>query len=147
MDNSIFDRCFDLVIGSEGGYVNDPRDPGGETKFGISKRAYPDVSIADLDELTAKAIYMKDYFIKVGAQGQQFFKAYVLFDSAVLHGVSWALHFDSLVTQKNSPVWQELFLTERAMSERADRNWATYGKGWTERLIRVGLQSLCEAPS
>jgi lysozyme family protein len=146
LSDPIFDRAFDLVIGSEGGYVNDPRDPGGETKFGISKRAYPDVSIADLDVLAAKAIYMKDYFVRVGAEGQQFFKAYVLFDSAVLHGVSWALHFNSLCTQKNSPNWQEEFLTARAMAEREDRNWATYGKGWTERLIRVALQSLLEAP-
>ena len=35
---SAFDRAFRVVIGHEGGYVNDPRDPGGETKFGISRR-------------------------------------------------------------------------------------------------------------
>ena len=35
---TIFDKAFDLVIGAEGGYVNDPKDPGGETKYGISKK-------------------------------------------------------------------------------------------------------------
>ncbi len=33
-----FDLAFDRLVTSEGGYVNDPADPGGETKFGISKR-------------------------------------------------------------------------------------------------------------
>ena len=33
-----FDTAFDRLMGHEGGYVNDPADPGGETKFGISKR-------------------------------------------------------------------------------------------------------------
>lgn len=138
----IFDKCFSIVIGNEGGYINDSRDSGGETKFGISKRAYPDVSIPDLDEATAKSIYMKDYFVRVGADKVPYFRALVLFDTSVLHGVSWALHFDSLCTQKNSPNWQEEFLLFRAMSEREDKNWATYGKGWTARLLRLALESV-----
>jgi len=36
-----FQQAFERTIGFEGGYANDPRDPGGETKYGISKRAYP----------------------------------------------------------------------------------------------------------
>ena len=32
-----FDKAFELVIGHEGGYSNNPKDPGGETKYGISK--------------------------------------------------------------------------------------------------------------
>jgi lysozyme family protein len=34
-----FDTAFQRLIGHEGGYVNDPRDPGGETKYGISRRS------------------------------------------------------------------------------------------------------------
>ncbi len=37
------DTAFSRIIASEGGYTNNPADPGGETKFGISKRSYPDV--------------------------------------------------------------------------------------------------------
>ena len=33
-----FDQAFEKLIGHEGGYVNNPADPGGETKFGISRR-------------------------------------------------------------------------------------------------------------
>ena len=31
-----FDAAFDRLIGHEGGYVNNPRDPGGETKYCIA---------------------------------------------------------------------------------------------------------------
>lgn len=50
------------IIGAEGGYVNDPDDPGGETKFGISKRAYPTLDIAGLTEADALEIYRRDYW-------------------------------------------------------------------------------------
>ena len=36
-----FETAFHALIGNEGGYANNPADPGGETKYGISKRAYP----------------------------------------------------------------------------------------------------------
>ena len=55
-----FDVAFEKLIGHEGGYVNDARDPGGETKYGISKRAYPDEDIAGLTLERAKQIYRRD---------------------------------------------------------------------------------------
>ena len=53
------------TVGREGGYVYDKKDPGGETKFGISKRSYPNVDIKNLSLEGAKAIYRKDY-TKIG---------------------------------------------------------------------------------
>jgi lysozyme family protein len=61
-----FDEAFDVLIGHEGGYVNHPGDPGGETKFGISKRAYPALDIKALTLGQAKAIYRRDYWIPAG---------------------------------------------------------------------------------
>lgn len=52
----------DRLLAHEGGYVNDPRDPGGETKFGISKRAYPQLDIKNLTREQAIAIYDRDYY-------------------------------------------------------------------------------------
>lgn len=52
----------DLIDRWEGGYVNDPKDPGGETKYGISKRAYPAVDIANLTRERAEALYQVDYW-------------------------------------------------------------------------------------
>lgn len=57
-----FEYAFDKTLRFEGGYVNDPDDPGGETRFGISKRSYPDVDIAALSETQAKDIYRRDYW-------------------------------------------------------------------------------------
>ena len=52
-----FDEIIEVVLHHEGGYVNDPKDPGGETNFGISKRAYPDVDMKTLTKEGAKDIY------------------------------------------------------------------------------------------
>src|SRR4030067_2776049 len=62
MEMNKFDRAIDLILAEEGGYVIDPLDPGGETKYGISKRAYPEINIPSLTTEQGKAIYMGDYW-------------------------------------------------------------------------------------
>ena len=57
-----FEPAVEWMLSHEGGYVNDPNDAGGETKYGISKRSYPDVDIAALTLDDAKAIYKRDYW-------------------------------------------------------------------------------------
>ena len=59
-----FDEIIEVVLEHEGGYVNDPKDPGGETKYGVSKRAYPNEDIKNLTEDEAKDIYRRDYWKK-----------------------------------------------------------------------------------
>lgn len=59
---TLFDDAFDFTIGNEGGYVNDPYDKGGETKWGISQRSYPRITIKTLTKEQAKAIYHNDYW-------------------------------------------------------------------------------------
>jgi lysozyme family protein len=54
--------ALDWIIRMEGGYVNDPKDPGGETKYGISKKNFPDLDIKNLTEEDAREIYAKDYW-------------------------------------------------------------------------------------
>jgi lysozyme family protein len=58
-------KVHDLIkktVAVEGGYVNDPVDAGGETKYGISKRSYPSVDIAALTLDEAIKIYERDYW-------------------------------------------------------------------------------------
>jgi len=57
-----FLRAVEVVLEHEGGYVHDPRDPGGETKYGISKRSYPSLDIASLTREDAIAIYYRDWW-------------------------------------------------------------------------------------
>jgi lysozyme family protein len=88
--HSDFDSIIDSVIESEGGYINDKIDPGGETKYGISKRAYPDVDIKNLTKDGAKAIYFSDYWhrakvAKIPARLREIF-----FDMCVNFGITGA---------------------------------------------------------
>ena len=57
-----FDEIIEIVLHHEGGYVNDPKDPGGETNFGIAKRSHPDVDIKNLTKDGAKEIYKEHYW-------------------------------------------------------------------------------------
>ena len=57
-----FEDIINDVFEKEGGYVNDPKDPGGETKYGISKRAFPNVDIKSITKEDAKKIYMDNYW-------------------------------------------------------------------------------------
>lgn len=67
----------------EGGYDNDPDDPGGETKFGIDKRSHPEVDIRHLTQESATEIYWREYWVKHGCEwldrplGEVFFNACV----------------------------------------------------------------------
>lgn len=60
-----FVAAFLHTVGIEGGYVNDPYDPGGETKFGISHRTYPDLDIKNLNVNQARVIYWNDFWKKL----------------------------------------------------------------------------------
>lgn len=62
MDPQQLDKILDRLIKREGGYVDDPNDAGGETKYGISKRSYPHLDIKNLTKADAKAIYIQDFY-------------------------------------------------------------------------------------
>lgn len=64
-----FSPAIKIVLKHEGGYVNNPNDPGGETKYGISKASYPHLNIKNLTENEAKGIYYQDYWLKNGLNG------------------------------------------------------------------------------
>jgi len=61
-----FEEAVEKVLKHEGGYVNHPSDPGGETKYGISKRSYPYLDIQSLTVEDAKEIYRRDWWDKYG---------------------------------------------------------------------------------
>jgi len=59
------EKAMPVIFEHEGGYVNDPDDPGGETKYGISKRAHPAVDIKSLTKDEATEIYDCDYWCPI----------------------------------------------------------------------------------
>jgi lysozyme family protein len=84
-----FEDAIDHILGNEGGYVNDPADPGGETNFGICRRQYPNLDIAHLTRAEACAIYERDYWFCDGIHNQAV--ATKVFDMAVNMGRNTAV--------------------------------------------------------
>lgn len=85
-----FDTAFDRLIGHEGGYVNNPADPGGETNWGISKRSYPHIDIKNLTRDDAKVIYRQDFWDVLGEDAHPAIK-FQVFDFAVNSGIQTAI--------------------------------------------------------
>jgi len=81
-----FEDCIDKVLEHEGGYVNDPNDLGGETNFGISKKAYPDVDIKNLTREEAKEIYKDGYWDRYKIEKMPENLRYVYFDMVLNMG-------------------------------------------------------------
>lgn len=115
----------------EGGYVNDPDDPGGETKYGISKRAYPNEDIKNLTRERAEFLYKRDYWDIPGFDLDNFpqDKAIVLFNVAVNMGVSKAKAF-------SGGNWRDAIAAIRAHYAniiRKNPKMKKYEKGWENR--------------
>lgn len=73
-----------------GGYTNDPNDPGGETKYGIAKRYHPSLDIASLTPEQAANIYAHEYWDSCGCDQIPFPFCVAVFDTAVNCGVARA---------------------------------------------------------
>ena len=86
-----FYRCIDFILAEEGGYANHPADPGGETKYGISKRAYPHLNIATLTLEDATELYERDYWQPIHGEAFPDGLALLLFDAAVNQGPNTAI--------------------------------------------------------
>ena len=66
---SNYDKCLETILHHEGGYVNHPEDPGGETNLGVTKRVYEEFGgTKDMKDLTVEdvaPIYKKGYWDKM----------------------------------------------------------------------------------
>ncbi len=124
----------------DGGYTNDPDDPGGETRWGVSKRAYPDIDIKSLTKEEAKVIYMNDYWDKMGCSLLEKPLAIAAFDTAVNCGVGrtkkWLSTIDVKYPDPRRPTRE---LLQRRIAHYAEiikknPNLSKYGKGWGNRV-------------
>ncbi len=148
---NVFETMFDRLMGNEGGYVNDPKDPGGETNWGISKRSYPNLDIKNLTRLQARDIYYKDFWLAIDGENNYDGVAFQLFDFAVNSGIQTAIrayqralgvaddgHFGpySKAAAKSFPEWQQIMrlLAERLDFMRKLKAWPNFGSGWAGRI-------------
>lgn len=131
-----FQIALTKVLSSEGGYVNDSSDPGGETNLGISKRAYPNVDIKSLTPETVAPIYKRDYWDRIAGDNLPSPLNYVAFDCAVNQGVGEA----AVLMRAASSVSGLLRL--RLDRYRHSPQWSKYGAGWAGRLVDVASFAL-----
>ena len=145
--------AIDRVLGHEAGYVNDPADPGGETKWGISKREYPHLNIKELSREAAISIYYHDYWRPLHVERYPSAVAYQLLDSAVHSGIGQSIRFlQRAIGAADDGRWGPesqraidatdindallLFLAERVEFMTKLRNWPSHGRGWARRIAK-----------
>ena len=158
-----FDTAFERLIGHEGGFSDNPNDPGNwtggrpgvgkllGTKYGIAANTYPDLDIKALTLDQAKAIYRRDWWDKIHADQLPGAVAFQLWDFAVNAGISRAvislqravgvaddgkLGPRTLAAVNAMPVPDVLarFNAERLEFYASLSTWPTYGKGWARRV-------------
>lgn len=152
--SAIFEQAVAFVLADriEGGYVNDPRDPGGETNFGISKRAYPGENIRELTRAGAISIYHRDYWQACACDALPPALGVATFDCAVNQGTGVAVRLlqtalrvkaDGIVGPRTLAAAQAADVFEVLMdllSWRLRRyaftaNASVYMRGWSKRVL------------
>ena len=150
-----FDTAFTTLLGHEGGYVNDPQDPGGETRWGVTvavARAHGYVGdMRDFPQTAAKHIYRKAYWDSVRADELPPALRYAVFDAAVnsgpAQGVKWLQRAvgatdDGRIgpqTLAMARAAQPDFALRRMLAQRLTfmtdlKNWPRHGRGWARRV-------------
>lgn len=129
---STFDTLVLKVLDREGGYVNNPDDRGGETNFGISKRANPTVDIKNLTPEGAKAIYKADYWDTINGDALPENVRDLAFDTAVHHGPGRAKQW--LTQSGNDPAKLLAIRRDALRKQGAQPGQEQFLKGWMNRM-------------
>lgn len=157
-----FDASFQLVLKHEGGFVNDPADPGGATNLGITIGTLSDhlgrpATVADvraITKFTAGRIYRANYWDRARCDDLPVGLDYAVFDFAVNSGVSRAVRtLQRIIGVKDDGVIGAKTMTaikgkdarslivrlcdERLKFVRGLRTFTRFGKGWTTRIVNV----------
>jgi lysozyme family protein len=147
-----YNYCLQQVLKSEGGYTNDPRDPGGPTNFGITiadYRAYINKAgtaqdVKNMHLADAQAIYRSKYWNALGCDALPSGVDYTVFDYGVNSGIGRAR---TVYNQMKSKYAKPIDLINAINDERLAflkslRTWATFGGGWGPRVARVRADSV-----
>jgi lysozyme family protein len=159
-----FDKCFELMLAHEGGYVHHEKDPGGPTNHGVTQRVWEEwlgrpVSEKEMRALTpamVKPLYKRKYWDACRADDLVAGVDYVVFDVAVNSGPGRAIKFlQSCVnvtvdggfgpatlaavkkTEEDPARLIELYCAKRLEFLQSLKTFETFGKGWSRRVAEV----------
>lgn len=134
------------VLTYEGGYSNDPKDPGGSTYKGVTQATYAawrkrmqldDRSVRLMTETELQAIYQTGYWNTIGASTLPTGVDLVTFDASVNSGPRQALTWLKRSTKLTSVETIDAFCSARLSFLKALRTWSHFGKGWQARVTDV----------
>lgn len=150
-----FQQIFDRVIGHEGGYANDPRDTGGETNWGITKRTARENGylgdIRQMKRVQAFEIYKQAFWQRYQCERFPSALAFQFFDACVNHGAGNAARMlqravgvldDGVIGKLTLQAVENQSLNDTLMCLVAERlkfytrlsNFNAFGKGWINRM-------------
>jgi lysozyme family protein len=137
--------CLKIILQNEGGYVNNPKDPGGETNYGITKatarsHGYTG-NMHDIPMSVVERIYRESYW--KGCDDLPSGVDLCVFDFAVNSGPGRAWGVYKAAKSING------ICDERLRFLRGLKTWATFGKGWAKRveLVRSKALKMAAAPA
>jgi lysozyme family protein len=160
-----FQACLDLVLKSEGGWVNHPSDPGGETNLGVTKRVWEEYvghPVESLKKLTKEDVaplyeqkYWRPCYGEVLPRGLDF----VVFSMGVNAGPGRSVKLlqqsigcvpdgiigpatRELISASNSATLIAKFSEARRDYYRSLKNFPIFGKGWVARCDREETEAL-----
>ena len=154
-----YDKCLETILHHEGGYVNHPKDPGGETNLGVTKRVYEEHGgTKDMKDLTVEdvaPIYKKGYWDKMKGDDLPGGLDLCVFDFGVNAGPGRAAKFLQQMIGTtvdggigpNTLAKLEEYVRENGEHESVKKyqemrqkyyeglsTFSTFGKGWTRRV-------------
>jgi lysozyme family protein len=156
---SNYDKCLETILHHEGGYVNHPKDPGGETNLGVTKRVYEEHGgTKDMKDLLVEdvaPIYKKGYWDKMKGDDLPGGLDLCVFDFGVNAGPGRAAKFLQQMIGTtvdggigpNTLAKVEEYVRENGEHETVKKyqemrqkyyeqlsTFATFGRGWTRRV-------------
>jgi lysozyme family protein len=154
---ALFEIAFAMVLEHEGGYVNDPYDPGGETIYGLSRNYHPEAWANGKPSIEqAKMIYKRDYWDSCRCDKLPPPLALMVFDSAINQGPQQAIRFlqralnvedDGIIGPKtlkaaqnsNTFIALAVLASQRIKHYSALSTWQRYGNGWSQRVLLTAM--------
>lgn len=145
-----YSYCLQELLKDEGGYSNDPKDPGGPTNFGITLTDYrkyinPQGTALDVKNMSveqAKTIYKSKYWDAVNADNLPSGLDYTVFDYGVNSGVARSNRIYNKLKTTDVVHTINLINDERMSFLQALPTWSRFGKGWGTRVTNVRTKSI-----